>query len=666
MNVFKNNTTAAFVIGLAIPAAALAPPDEATVAELAANHAAAPGASKITATFGVAGDNDEQYLFVVRFTQDYSDEVYAALLVWSGDRWELTSLAGPLDYYHTDEDVPAGKIRKISGGGRNYYEFTCAEVSSGSGGIWITENMVLYRIAGGELKEVYSAEKRVTDEVFNRWYGGDDATAWQDGGFFDSLTEYELQDVDRDGEPELWAITRTRNEAAGQFRYEYSNLYALGEDGTFSIVAIMPYKDFLVEMNTWEANALLAEGALTEEGDARAALAYLEKAAAMNPTEAGLKEKAKLAQRLANDPAEAVTLFFRDEWETLKKLYPKSGATTEMAINVGNFNDLMRILKEKKRHPRWTEAFENAVTQTIFGPAEDKPALKDLNFLKDRLPGYLAATREPYHRAQILTYLGDAFYQAGAYDTARGLYEQASREGVEGNPFYDYALYRAALCASARREYTLALDNLLAAIQHDGWWAWRAAEEVIGFATLQLPNGEKQSLLDYLSAGHSLQSSAVADVNGDSRHDLMVVLSTDVGDENRAELLALYRADDTLEGPVIATGDAFYSLRVSNPFTSGPPLVTFDEVKEKPDGIDTFLVLLRYDGAAWRETARVLTTQIDALGETLWETPTVNFIPGATPEIHFAHVRKNEGQEEQITANLIWSPGEFKFIPTNP
>jgi len=659
----------ALVLLAAAAAALAAPPDAATVGRLVL--AALPKQdlppSAVEARGFVEGDEPGELLAAVRVGWEYYDEVYAALFVADEGEWTLAPLGDPFTYSAQYGDGDAGTITKTPAGDRTYYAFSCTEASYGTGMGTEYDYYTLYRIRDDELVAAFEGDTRNVEVVFERWYGGEDTTAWSPGGYNEIDTRYSFADVDGDGVRELWATSESREVEDGPPGDADAKLYAAAADGTLAPAPMDRFRAPLEAAGTEEAYLALAGAALRDEGDAALARGYLEKAAALAPDDAGLGDRMDLLGRMAKDPPAAVALYFGDAEDNLRTVmdrYPKSEAAAQATVAIGDLRELLAFLGEKKDHPRWAEAYAGAVLEALytFTYEEDRPVTAaELAALRKHLSRYLEETPDGAARADVLSRLADCYYKAGDFKAARKLFVEALAADGE-TVFADYDYLRLGDCAAAAGDNGAAIDNYLAALARDGWWSADAADQLAGYATLAEGDTARNFADAMDERGRDDFLYAAGDLDGDGDADLGVVATGEDEKGRRAdELYYFLRTGSDFRGRLVKAGAIFWWPEVTNLFGDGAALLGVKETIEAPGGRTGYQYFFRYDGREMREAARVLVERRGQGGGDESPAAAIAFQAGTPPSFAVSPAPAENGAPAAASRTYVWDEASFTF-----
>ncbi len=643
-------------------------PDAATAERLFLKEIGAPYGEPegVTTSPFVEGETPDQALGAVRVGYGYYAEVYLALFVREGGRWRVADFDGPFNYM-PEIGGDEGTVAKAEMGPWTYYVFTCTEASYGSGMGTEYDYFILYRVADGKLVKAFEGETGSREDYYARWYGGDDSSAWEYGARVERETGLTFVDVEGDGTLELWALTR---EAAGKDEpttYVTAELYAVDDDGNFASADANVYYDVLAARESLTAKLILARAALAEAGDVAAARAFLEEAAALEPSAApGIGKRLKFLERLADDPPEAVRLYYRDgsdEHSKLVERYPESAAAAEAVVSAGRFDELMAFLKNRPGHPRWREAYAYAVREALYNISyEEDNGLnkKDLNQLKKYLGRYVKLTADAEERSQTLTHLADCYYHLGDVKAARRLYQNSLAAAPHGT-FEDYNYLRLGDCAAASGDHARAIEYYMNCANLDDWWSGEAADALIGYAAVR--EGSKwRHFLDYLDerGAYDYMTLAAGDLDGAGGPDVAVLVRWKEGPH---ELYCFLRTGDEFRGEMLTAGrPSLWLPGIEYVFEAPPQVLSCRETVEDEEGRVTYEVLYRYDGSSMREVARVKAEEARAAAPGYEYEATLTFVDAAPPAfVVDGTVRSAEG-ETAFREEYVWDEDKFAFV----
>ncbi len=667
-------STAAFVlIVLAATASAQAVfPDAATVeriflAQIGETYSEPEG---VTTSAFVEGETPDQALAAVRVSYGYYTEVYLALFVREGGRWRVADYDGPISYmpeFGGDE----GTVAEAQFGPSTYYIFTCTEASYGSGMGTEYDYYKLYRVEGEKLANTFEGETGSREDYYSRWYGGDDSSAWEYGGYVERTTEFTFDDVDGDGAHELWAFTRERPAKDGPYTYAEAALYAPDDAGNFAAADVEKFREFLARADSAAAKLVLAGAALYDDGDVAATLEYLTQAAALDPSlEPAVERRREFLGRLAGDPAEAVRLFYgggSDEHRALIDRYPESAAAAEATVRMGTSDELTAFLKKNRDHPRWPEAYVYAVREALYDIDYEEgggPSKKELGRLKKDLKRYRKLAAGAEERAQTLTHLADCFYHLGDFKSAARLYEASLTEFAQG-VFEGYNYLRLGDCAVAAGNHEKAIDYYVKCAALVDWWSGDADDALIGYAAVR-EGGKRRHFLDYLDerGGYDYLTLEAGDVDGDGSADVLALVQRD-GEPD--ELYYFLRTGDEFVGEFFTRGQpSLWLAEVREVFDAGPALLSCRETLEAESGREAYEVLYRYDGSTVREVGRVKTEETRQ-GEPAYEyAATLAFADAPQPAFVVEGTVKTVEGETTFTEEYVWDERGFAFVRRKP
>ncbi|UCH78682.1 MAG: tetratricopeptide repeat protein [Candidatus Coatesbacteria bacterium] len=609
-------------------------------------------------------------LAAARVSFGYYDEVYVAFYAPAEGAWKLAALDGP--FLHNPEfGGDAGTIVEREVGDRRYYLFTCTESSYGSGMGTEYDYWILYRLADDGLVRAFDGETRLHEEFYSRWYGDYDSSAWAYGGTSDTKRDYLFDDVDGDGTPELWAVSRESYGVEGAPAYYEANLFAADGNGDYAQAELSRFADHLAASEDLPAKLVLAHAALAQEGNASAARAYLAAAAEADAEAApGIASRLELLERLVGDPPGALRLFFAggsDNFHTLIEQYPTSAAAAEAVVALGRREDRLAFLKQRRKHPRWPEAYAGAVLETLYDinyTPENPPGKADLKSLRKHVSRYLSATADAEERAGTLTHLADCHYHLGEEKKARALYAQSLEEAPEGL-FADYNYLRLGDCAAAANRHGEAMAYYLECSAIGGWWGGDAEEALLGYAALR--DGDTwRHFLDYLDerAPRDYLRLTAGDLTGDSHADAAVLVQW--RDEPH-ELYFFAREGDEFRGELLARGrPALWGVEVTAVPSAGGGLLSCRETEETEEGRRGYDVFYRYDGEALREVARVRTEEKRTSDAVYAYGATVTLRLEPTPALVVEGTESTAEGETIIDETYEWSQEEFAFVRGAP
>ena len=671
-NIVKT-TTAAAVTCAALAGAAFPPAD--VVDRLVRNAEAVKNDEIEGVTTGafVEGDTPAEAFAAVRIKTEYFEDVCPGFFTLRDGKWKLAALGSPVIFVEAmggDE----GTVTKTLAGNKTYYVFSASEKSYGTGMGTEIDYYIVYDLGGGDLKEVFEGSTRDYSEVFSRWYGGENSTAWQGGGTDLTLTSYAFVDADGDGVCELWGRGREGIGGDGPARLR-ATLYAAGQDGVFAEADPAKYRPIIETRPSADGYLWLAGYALEKEGDVKKALAYYRKAADLDAAVArDLTATTATAESWAADPPEAIRLFFADKKRELLDEYPDAAVAADAVLTAGDLPDYLKFLREKPSHPRWTQAFNTAAALAVYdvtSPPEGRPPAgkKELEGLRKNLGRYLRLETDAENKAETLTWLADAYFGLGQHKEARNLFKQALDLGAE-SVFDDYDQLRLGDCEGALGNEAAALDAYTASVAVGGWWSYEAENDLLSSATVEL-GGVRRNFAEYLAEAIPDGDTyvTVGDLDGNRRDDLAVVVQT--RDRHDAFFFFLRTGNEFVGRPLIGsreTGGPGALILPSVMAAAGfePPLLAVEEAIEGDGDRVVYKRLYRFDGQTVREVARV------KIGETAAGDPgyeyrgDLSLDAGPPLFITVTGIVKTAGQETPLTEKYVWNADAFAFERANP
>ena len=637
------------------------------LAQLDARYGEAEGAT--TSAF-VEGETPERALAAVRVDFGYYREVYATLFARGAGGWRVADFDGPVNFM-PEMGGDAGTLDKSRLGDRTYYAFTCTEASYGSGMGTEYDYYILYRVDGEELVKVFEGETGVREDYYSRWYGGEDSSAWAYGGSWEAVTAFSFDDVDGDGTFELWALTRASPAQGAPAKHIDARLYALDGDGKFVPADVNAYYDILAVTDSVPAKLLLARAALTERGDAAAARAFLEEAAALEAASSpAIDAELELLARFAKDPPEAVMLYYRDDGDDLRTLaeeYADTAAGAEAVVTLGDLDGLATFLKKRRRHARWPQAYAYAAREALYSIVyeEENPAdEKDLSFLKKNLGRYLDRTADAEEKARTVTHLADCFYHAGDFGEAARLYGKSL--AVEPHSaFEDYNYLRLGDCAAAAGDHAAAIEYYADCVTLSGWWGFNAIDMLLGYAGVR-EGGSWRYFPDYLDerGDYKYLTLEVGDLDGADGADFVALVQWE---EEPHELYYFFRTDDEFRGePAMRGQPSLWLPKIVDVFESGPQLLACNETVEGEDGRVTYRVLSRCDGSRMREVARLKIEETRASEPGYAYAAAVGFADSLPLTVTVTGTLTSAAGEKAVDERYRWNEEAFAFVAIEP
>lgn len=655
---------------VAAAAAHAAFPDAAKAVELYLGEMGEGYSEPEAVTIGgfVEGETPEQALAPIRVGSSYYMEVDLVLFVREGNGWRVADYEGPFGYM-PDVGGDEGTVAKVQIGPRTYYAFTCTEASYGSGMGTEYDYYILYRIDGEDLVKAFKGETGSREDYYSRWYGGyEDSAAWEYGAYVERTTEFTFEDVDGDGAFELRAFTRERPADEGPYTYAEAALYASDDAGDFVPADVERFRDFLEKEDAAAAKLVLAGAALLEAGDVAATVEYLEQAEALEPAlEPAVERRREFLARLADDPPEAVRLFYGESSDLHRDLidrFPESAAAAEAVIGIGTFDELTAFLKNERDHPRWPEAYVYAVREALYDVNYGENgglSKKELDRLKKDMKRYLKRTADAEKRAQTLTHLADCFYHAGEFKTAAELYADSVAEAPDG-VFAGYNNLRLGDCAVAAGDHAAAIAYYVDCAALDDWWSDDATDAVISYAAIR-EGDKRRHFLDYLDERGSYQflTLEAGDLDADGNTDIAVLVQKS---EEPDELYYFLRAGEEFAGEFLTEGrPSLWMIEVQDVFGAGAPLLCCRETLDAQDGRVAHEVLYRYDGSSMREVGRFKTEETRAAEPAYRYEAALSFADAPRLIVTVGGTIATAEDETIFADEYAWDDEEFAFVP---
>jgi hypothetical protein len=663
--------TLLFLFGAATCARA-AFPDADAAAKLFLEHLGERYDDVVGVTTGafVEAETPDRALAAVRVDLGYYWEVYPTLFARGADGWRVADAGDPVNFM-PEFGGDDGTFAPARPGGVTYYAFTCTEASYGSGMGTEYDFYVLYRVDGDELVDVFEGEAGVREEYYSRWYGNGDSSAWAYGGSWEAVTAFAFDDVDGDGAFELWAVTRESPALDAAATRIDARLYARDGEGKFVPADVSVYRDALAASDSFPAKLLLARAALTERGDAAAARASLEEAAALDPAASPIIDaELDLLGRFAGDPPEAVRLYYRDDGDdlgTLAEEYPDTAAGAEAVLALGDLDGLVTFLKKRRSHERWPEAYAYAVREALYSYTYEEANgadIKYLSFLKKNLKRYLDLAADAEEKARTTTHLADCFYYAGDFKEAARLYKKSL--AVEAHSaFEDYNYLRLGDCAAAAGDDDAAIGYYAECVALGGWWGYDGDEMLLAYASVR-DGSAWRYFPDYLDerGGYKYMALEAGDLDGADGADFAALVQWQ--DEPHELYYFLRRGDEFRGEPVLRGRPSLWAAEVVNVFDAGPQLLACNETAEDEGGRVTYRVLSRYDGSALREVARVKIEEMRAAEPEYSYAAGVAFSDALPPTFAVTGTSTSAGGETAIDETYRWNDETFSFIKIEP
>ena len=627
-------------------------------------------AAGVTTSAFVEGKTPDRALAAVRVDVGYYVEVYPTLFARDASGWRVADSDDPI-MFMPEMGGDEGTFVKNRVGEATYYAFTCTEASYGSGMGTEYDYYILYRVDGDELVKSFEGETGVREEYYSRWYGGEDSSAWAYGGSWEGVTAFTFADVDGDGASELWAVTRESPAIDAPATRIDARLYALDGDGKFVPADVSAYGDALAASDSFAAKLLLARAALTERGDAAAARALLEEAAAHEAAISPIIDaELELLARFAQDPPEAVMLYYRDDGDDLRTLaeeYGDTAAGAEAVVALGDLDGLATFLKKRRNHERWPEAYAYAVREALYTytyEEENRADKKRLSTLKKNLKRYFELTPDAEEKARTSTHLADCFYYAGDFKGASRLYEKSLAVGPH-SAFEDYNYLRLGDCAVALGREDDAIGYYAECVALDGWWGYDGAEMLLAFAAVR-EGSSWRYFPDYLDVrgGYKYMALEAGDLDGEDGADFAALVQWQ---DRPHELYYFLRKGDEFRGePLMRGRPSLWHADVADLFESGPQLLACNETAEDEGGRVTYRVLNRYDGSAMREVARIKIEEMRTSEPEYAYAAEVAFVDSLPPSVAATGTSTSADGETAVEELFRWSDESFSFVKIEP
>ncbi len=397
----------------------------------------------------------------------YAANVILVLLSGSGGNYEPIVYDASFDNYLPSENV--FNFLKVVDEGRGLFAFGYLEGSAGSGMMTKYDNYIMCRVIGGEFEQLFTEYDHIYEDFYSRWYGGEDASAWSEGGVYEETSQFDLLNLDGDL-PQVLQVSYWRENRDDPYLYGTARLYhySPGEvdrygDGKYVEVMGDKYIDKLQSMDDYRVKLLLGDWALWYRSDVKRAIAFYNEAAALSGDPRIKDGAAHLKTELneyTGDPPEAIALFYAGDYRGVIEEYPDSGVAREAFFRAGGFDNYLYIVENMKHHPDWPLAVQLMCYEAVE-PGDTKP--RDVKKSVDTVLTLDDFSEED--KAQTCAYFGDWCVRAGENMLARDYYVKGFEVDSTG-PFSDYCATRAALLYEEDGDEEKALDW---AIKSVGW-----------------------------------------------------------------------------------------------------------------------------------------------------------------------------------------------------
>ncbi|UCE28184.1 MAG: tetratricopeptide repeat protein [Candidatus Coatesbacteria bacterium] len=480
------------IIGLlavgAIPACSTL--DVAAVGELVETHLAGDDRwtepmVKVSAELAVG---DDGYLAAVTVTEEWISDLLLLYVVHEGGRYKLADVKDDLPSTMLSEtQITLSAVEEFA---EPLYVLEFGEESYGSGFGGEYDFYDAFYLDDGGLKHALRDATRVIDVGYSRWYGGFDSTAWQDGYYHEERNKITWDDLDGDGRPEALVLRKSRKDPDEEYAFSGAHLYSVNgtadawgqgflydEELLYKEVTDSSFDSALEARGDDVAYTILYEKRLWYDGDVPAALEMLGRVKSLTDdaeVAAGCDVIAAKISRYADDPPEAVRLFYAQEYDRVRENYPGTGVWTEVHFLSFDAGDCLWCVENFPDDPRWAERVQWYVYGALIG--DEGPDLKTAErYVKELLKG----DWEPEEKAQTCVYLADGYIQEGDFKKARKYYETAYDVDPTG-AFGDYAASRMVEYYDPVADAEKRLEWMLKTVRWDtfGWWRGDVEDEL--------------------------------------------------------------------------------------------------------------------------------------------------------------------------------------------
>lgn len=584
---------------------------------VAADDSWSEPAVEIEMKLGIDGGD---YLVPVTLTEGWYSDMLVLYLVREGAGYRLADLNdGLVSTVLSGSEV---RIFALIDFERPLYvlEFGEASYGSGFGGEYGFYN-ALY-IEGGELKTALRDATRVLDVGYSRWYGGFASTAWQDGYYYEEKNEIAWDDLDGDGWPEALVVRKSRKEYEDDFAFSGANLYSVkgtaepwganflyDEEMLYKEVTDGGFDSALEARGDDVAYAILYEERLWYDGDVPAALEMLEKVKLLtDDTEiaAGCDATAANISTYANDPPEAVRLFYAQAYDRVREEYADTGVWTEVRFLSYDAGDCLWCVENFPDDPRWGVRVQCYVLDGLIGD-EGTDLVTAEKHVKELLKGDFEAGE----KAQTCVYLADWYVQEGDFKKARKYYETAY-DVDPGGVFSDYAASRMVEYYDPVADAEKRLAWMLKTVKWDnyGWWQADVEDELEGISYVNAGDGTVPIRDLNVNGEAAVVWFKSGDFDGDG--ELELEANANFRDAGRRSIYIFERERDRLTHTYVDEHELVGVVTIEEVFAGRPAVIYGAETTE--GGVDIrFRRILSYVDGEYRIVGDIRTAETDAV-----------------------------------------------------
>ncbi|MCP4229838.1 MAG: hypothetical protein GY771_06780 [bacterium] len=531
----------------------------------------------------------------------YASNVIITLLSVSGGRYQPIAYDDSFENYLPTEDV--FNFIEVVDEERGLFAFGYLEGSAGSGMMTKYDNYVIGRVVNDEFEWLFVEYAHLYEDFYSRWYGGDNASAWSEGCVYEEISDFEYLYLEGDLPQILQTIFWRETEddpfifnAARLFRYSPGDIERYGK-GKYVEVMGDKYIGQLQEMEGYRVKLLLGDWALWYRSDVKRAIASYEGAAASceDPrVRDGVTELTADLGRYIDDPAEAIALYYADDFRGVIEEYPDSAIAEEAFFRAGEFGYILHIIENMKDHPEWPYVVQLMCYEEANEPGDIKP-----REFKRHVNAVLDMDDFPIEdKAQTCAYFGDWCNEEGEGKLAREYYIRGFKTDPTG-PFSDYCATRAARLYEGDGDNEKALDW---AIKSVGWdtYGWFSGDADHLISTIDIVNGGDVTSLSVLLDGDGLSFSG-GDMDGDGVPELLV--ETRYNDGKTARGIIIGRGDDGYELLYRLPEDVYYSIYLDAGLDK-IPCVYATSVDDKGEYKDFYELIIGYYNGDYKQLGR--------------------------------------------------------------
>jgi tetratricopeptide (TPR) repeat protein len=565
------------------------------------------------------------YLVPVTFTEDWYTDLLLLYLVPDGGGYELADVRTEfISTVLSEGEIRVSALERFE---RPIYTLQFSEESYGSGFGGEYDFYDAFYIDGGKLKRALRDATRVLDVGYSRWYGGFGSTAWQDGYYHEEKSEIVWDDLDGDGWPEALVLRKSRKDPETEYAFSGAHLYSV--EGTaepwgqnFLYDEKLLYKEVtddsfdsaLEARGDDVAYAILYEKRLWYDGDVPAALEMLGKVKSLTEdaeVAAGCDAIAAKISKYADDPPEAVRLFYAQEYDRVLEEYPDTGVWAGVRFLSFDAGDCLWCVENFPDDPRWGERVQWYVYGALTG--DEGTDLKTAEkYVKELIKG----DWEAEEKAQTCVYLADWYVQEGDFKRARKYYETAYDVDATG-PFGDYAASRMVEYYDPVADAEKRLEWMLKTVRWDtfGWWQADVEDELDGIVRVT-DNGAAIPITGLVVDGENPTVWFDAgDFDGDGSLELEATAL--FREAERRRLFVFEREKDVFKQVYDEEHDFVDVVTVEEVFTGRPAIIYGAETIDG-GGITRSRRILSYVDGEYRVIGDIPTAETDAAtGETL-------------------------------------------------